>query len=183
MKSLQGQLLIASPALRDPNFLKAVVLMVQHNDEGALGLILNHPTSVLISEAWKQVSEAPCAQKERLLHGGPCEGPLMVVHVHEPVSQVQVLSGVFFSTDKENVEWLLEQNHDPIKFFVGCAGWSGGQVESELEAGSWLTTPATFESIFHSGEDQWSNVTRKIARSMTLSSFDPKIIPDDPSMN
>ena len=183
MGSLLGQLLVSSPALQDPNFAQTIVLMVQHNEQGALGLILNRPTDTTISEAWQQVRGTPCTCQDRLHHGGPCEGPLMVVHVHESVSQLEVLSGVYFSTDRENIEWLIEQNDDPIKFYVGCSGWAPGQLESELKTGSWLTIPATFEHVFEAVEDQWLAVTKQIARSIASSTLNPRIVPEDPSLN
>jgi len=80
MKSLQGHLLIASPTLLDPNFRKSVVLLVQHNEEGAMGLVLNRPTETKLCEAWTQVAETDCASDASLNLGGPCEGPLMALH-------------------------------------------------------------------------------------------------------
>src|SRR5437764_733950 len=101
MTSLQGQLLIASPKLLDPNFAQSVILMIQHNDEGALGLVLNRPLGMSVRSAWEQVSEIPCEIESPLLKGGPCEGPLMVVHTSAALSQVEVLPGVYFSTEKD----------------------------------------------------------------------------------
>lgn len=183
MKSLQGHLLVASPKLHDPNFFKAVVLMVQHYEEGALGLILNRPTDTTISDAWSHVSDTSCQLEQKVHHGGPCEGPLMVVHKYEPASDHEVASGIYFTAQPENVEWLFEQNGNPIKFFVGCAGWAPEQLEQELATGSWLTAPANNEHVFLSDENQWSNVTREIANSTAFPGLNPKIIPKDPSMN
>jgi putative transcriptional regulator len=183
MVSLQGYLLVASPQLRDANFIKTILLMVQHNEQGALGLILNRPTGTTIGEAWSQVSETPCRRQDILHHGGPCEGPLMVLHGHESASQFEVASGIYFSAEKDNVECLIDQDGDPAKFFVGCAGWGPDQLEAELQTGSWLTMPATLGHIFCSGQEQWETVTRQIVRSASLRSLDPKIIPTDPSMN
>ena len=183
MKTLQGHLLVASSQLLDPNFCKTVMLMVQHNEEGALGLVLNRSMDTSISEAWKQVSDAPCERNGLLHHGGPCEGPLMVLHARELASEIEVSSGIYFSAEKDHVEWLLERNGDPVKFFVGCAGWAPGQLESELATGSWLTLPATFDHIFDTTADQWEEVTDQITRSMAYPSLNPNIVPDDPSMN
>ncbi len=183
MNSLQGHLLVASPQLRDPNFVRTVVLMVQHNEQGALGVVLNRPTTTTVGEAWKQVSEDPSDLAELLHHGGPCDGPLMVIHDHEPASQLEVVSGIYFSAEKDNVQWLIEQGHDPAKYFVGCAGWGPGQLEAELETGSWRSTPATTDQVFHGGEDLWSTVTQEIVRCLSLATINPKIIPKDPSMN
>ena len=182
-KSLQGQLLIAAPTLQDPNFLQSVVLIVQHDEEGALGLILNRPTDMSIGEAWEQVCDTPYVSSDHLYHGGPCQGPLMVVHTHEEVSQVDVAKDVFFSTDKEHVEWLIKENLDHIRFFVGYAGWSAGQLDAEMETGSWLTLPATSEHVFSNNASLWQSLTREIALADVYDGIDPKARPIDPNMN
>src|SRR5687768_8432333 len=104
MDSLQGQLLIAAPRLADPNFFHTVVLMVQHNDDGALGLVLNRPLTAAIQTVWQQVSESPCLIEGFLHQGGPCEGPLMVVHANADASDLEVMPGVYFSTNKDGIE-------------------------------------------------------------------------------
>src|SRR5687768_5273835 len=91
MKSLQGQLLIASPKLFDPNFFRSVVLLVQHTDAGALGLVLNRPLEMTINDAWGQVSETPCDATGFLHQGGPCEGPLMVLHTDSALPELPVI--------------------------------------------------------------------------------------------
>src|SRR4051812_22214559 len=97
MKSLQGQILVASPKLVDPNFFHTVVLMVQHNDEGALGLVLNRPLQTTVKEMWEQVDEGTKCGVEGALHqGGPCEGALMVVHGEETCAESEVTGGIYF---------------------------------------------------------------------------------------
>jgi putative transcriptional regulator len=183
VQTLQGHLLVASPKLVDPNFVETVVLMVQHNDEGALGVILNRSTNTSINDLWDQVSQKPCLRNDALHHGGPCEGPLMVVHRHEETSQIEVLGGVHFSTETHNVEWLVENDDGPIKFFVGCAGWAPGQLESELKTGSWLAAPATCDHVFRSGDDLWRQVTRQITSSMAFPPLAPEAARQNPSLN
>src|SRR5687767_11112387 len=97
MTSLQGQLLIASPKLVDPNFFHTVILLVQHNDEGALGLVLNRPLRTTVKEMWREVAEDEECEVEGPLHqGGPCEGALMVVHADAAEAEAQVTDGVYF---------------------------------------------------------------------------------------
>ena len=180
MDSLAGQFLIASPRLVDPNFAKAVVLMVQHGEEGALGLIVNRPLETSVEEICEKVLETPCAAEGVLYQGGPCEGPLMVVHTHGSRSDIDVKDGVHFSTERDSIEWLLRYNEAPIKYFVGYSGWAAGQLENEMESGSWFTLPAEEEQIFQAGEELWS----KLFAAATLGKWiDPARIPDDPSMN
>jgi len=183
-RSLQGQLLVASPKLLDPNFFRSVVLMVQHNDEGALGLILNRPLVVTIEEAWQQVSEDdPCAAEGSLHQGGPCPGPLMVLHADDRHADFEVVPGIFFSTDQDAIKDLVASNVGRMMFFVGYAGWTAGQLESELEDGGWLLSPATPDQIFGGDANLWEAAVRVITRTTLLPGVNPNVIPEDPSMN
>ena len=183
MDSLKGQLLVAAPNLQDPNFFKSVVLLVQHNDDGALGVILNRPLEASIEEVWSQVSEEPCNAEGSLHQGGPCPGPLMVVHTDATVSETEICGGVYFSTDKESIEQLVSRCAGPLKFFVNYAGWGPGQLEGEIAGGGWLATPAARDEIFRGDDDMWDAVLRLAGRRSRLAGVDPKLIPDDPSVN
>ena len=184
MDSLQGQLLIASAKLVDPNFVRTVIVMVQHGEEGALGLIVNRPLQTTMKEVCQKALDIPCAVEGVLHQGGPCEGPLMVVHTHETASDMEVFPGVYFTTDKNKIEWLMQHNEGSIKFFVGYAGWAPGQLEGEIETESWLIAPAEARQVLDGpgsgGEEQWS----KLMTQLTLGKYlDPTRIPDDPSLN
>ena len=184
MNSLQGHLLIASPNLRDPNFFKSVVLLVQHNEQGALGVILNRPLETTIQDAWPEVSVLPCNAEGALHQGGPCPGPLMVIHTDPTVSQMEVCGGVYFNTDKDSIEHLVTQCAGPLRFFVNYAGWGPGQLEGEIEAGGWVATPAARDQIFRDGDDDlWPAALRLASRRQRLAGIDPKLIPDDPAVN
>jgi putative transcriptional regulator len=184
MESFQGKFLIASPRLVDPNFARAVILMVQHGEEGALGLIINRPLETSVEEICEKVLETPCTAEGNLFQGGPCEGPLMVVHTHDDHSDLEVKTGVHFSTERESLEWLLKNNDSPIKFFVGYSGWTAGQLEVEMEAGSWFVVPPRDEQIFQSGDEDGEALWSKLLATATLSKWiKPEQIPDDPTLN
>ena len=136
--SLSGKLVVASPGMDDPNFAYAVILMVEHSDEGALGLVLNRPTETKVDEVWDQISVLPCPLDQVLLRGGPCPGPLMLLHNHQRHAQVEVCDGVCFTTEEPLVQDLISEQADPLRFFLGYAGWGPGQLEGELGQGSWL---------------------------------------------
>jgi putative transcriptional regulator len=183
-QSLQGQLLLASPALMDPNFARSVILIVQHNDEGALGLVLNRPLETTIESAWEQVGEeTECNVDGPLFKGGPCEGQVMVLHGQADEAQGQVLEDVYFSAAKDQIERLVAEGEDPIRVFVGYAGWRDGQLEQEMEDGAWLPLPASAERVFADPDGMWEALMGYIARIAKFSFVDPKIIPDDPSLN
>jgi putative transcriptional regulator len=184
MDTLQGQLLIASPRLVDPNFFHTVILLVQHNDEGALGLVVNRPLQTSIQEMWKEVSEGDVCEVPGHLHqGGPCEGPLMVLHGDDIYSEIEVIKGVHFCTRRDTIEKLVADNPGAMKFFVGYAGWSPGQLESEIREGSWLSAPADPTLVLEGNEHLWNDLIRVLSKAAVVSLVDPKFIPDDPSVN
>lgn len=183
MKSLTAHFLIASGDLADPNFLRSVVLIFRHNEEGAAGVILNRRMTATVKQIWEQVSEEPCDCEAPLHMGGPVEGPLMALHADEALSEMPVLAGVYVSTGREMLEKLVEQNQEPLRFFVGYAGWGSGQLERELREGSWLAAPATAEQVFGTVDDLWQQLTRSIVSRAFLSALNIKHVPPDVSLN
>jgi putative transcriptional regulator len=183
MQSLQGHLLVASHQLLDSNFARSVVLVVRHDSEGALGLILNRRTNRKLEEIWEQISEGICKCDAPLYFGGPVPGPLMALHAHEPLADAEVVAGAYFTVEKEKLEQLLGCNDERSRLFVGHAGWAGGQLEHELEAGGWRTTPATVEHIFQGDRELWEQVTKELGFALLRSLPDIKDVPDDPSVN
>lgn len=183
MKSLQGQLLIASPALLDPNFAHSVVLLVQHSEEGALGVILNRPSKTTIRRAWEEVRSTPCVHDTPLHLGGPCQGPLMAVHRDAGSSEVEVVPEAFFSADPETLERLVASSDLQIKFFIGYAGWGAGQLEQELETGSWEVLPARAKHIFGVTSSLWEETQREVASRRLFAALRIRHVPEDPQLN
>ncbi|HUB26753.1 MAG TPA: YqgE/AlgH family protein [Tepidisphaeraceae bacterium] len=188
MESLKGQILLASGTLRDPNFFHSVILMVQHGKDGALGLILNRPLEITVKQACDDALEIACGVNDVLHQGGPCDGPLMALHSHRKAVQItpgtahsEVLSGIYFSTERDELEWLLKHPKPKAKFFVGYSGWGPGQLERELETGSWLIAKASVKLVFSDGDsDQWS----KLVTLATMGDgIKEDLIPEDPSVN
>ena len=182
-KSLKNHLLVASTGLLDPNFAKTVVLIIEHSEEGAFGLILNRPTTVKLQQAWKQLSDEPCHGDDLLSLGGPCEGPLMVLHSVHALAEKEVRKGVYFSVKPENITQLVHQSEVQMRFFVGFAGWGPGQLESELREEAWHTSPARPNHVFEIDEDLWSRVTKQIHDKRLAAELGIKHVPPDPSMN
>ncbi|MFK7789914.1 MAG: YqgE/AlgH family protein [Phycisphaeraceae bacterium] len=183
--SLSGSLVVASPSMNDPQFEHAVLLMVEHSDDGAMGLILNQPTTTKVDAVWDQLSVLPCPVDQTLMRGGPCEGPLMLLHDQPRQSQVDVCKGVCFTADETIVRELLSGETNAIRFFVGYAGWGPGQLEHELNHGGWLVTPASAQVVFDPDADDglWMRVITGIDRSLAMLAMNPKLMPRDPSMN
>jgi putative transcriptional regulator len=181
--SLEGHFLVASRELLDPSFARAVVLLVQHSEEGAMGLVVNRPTKTTLAEAWKQVSEAPCPASGLIYLGGPCRGPLMALHADAEQSEIEVVAGLHFSADPDKIESLIGKAEEPSRFFIGFAGWGPGQLEAEMAQDSWLTVAATPEQLFDAPHDIWLKIMRQISTSQMISALNIKHVPADPSLN
>jgi putative transcriptional regulator len=179
MKSRRGQLLIASPRLRDPNFFKTVVLLVKDEEEGALGVILNRPLEITVADACGEQVVAAQDVEEPVHQGGPCDGPLTVLHGNPVAGGEEVIDGVRFSMDKDDIEWLMANNKAPIKYFAGYSGWGAGQLQSEIDEGAWLLVPASAEHVFEM-EGVWSKLSTWLALGKQI---EIERIPDDPSVN
>src|SRR5271170_1477139 len=180
MNSLKGHFLIASSALTDPNFSSAVVLLVQHNSDGAMGVVLNRPMEVTVQQACEAALGTDCQIDGRLHQGGPCEALLVAVHTDPTAAETEVLPGLYFTTTKDRMEQLLESPTGETRFFVGYAGWGPEQLESELEAGSWLVAPADVQRVFAPPDNLWIRLNTE---TKLMAWVDPKLIPDDPSVN
>ena len=183
MESLRGHLLIASPELLDPNFARTVVLMIEHNEEGALGLILNRPTNTKLQAVWSQVSPTPCPLDDLLFLGGPVPGPLLALHTASEISEHEVVPGVFFNAEQQTLQHLVNDAEQDVRFFANHSGWAAGQLEGELEMGGWLTLPARQEHVFAQADKLWETVLEEIANDSIGPLLGVRVLPDDPNDN
>ena len=183
MGSLAGHFLIASPQLADPNFLRAVVLLIHHNEQGAFGVILNRMTDSTVKELWQEVAQTPCALDRHLNLGGPVSGPLMALHTDPAMGEIEVLPGLYFAAQREHLEQLVSRGEQVLRLFVGHSGWGQGQLERELAEGSWLTLPATIEYVFSNEGDLWKTVAQRIGESILTETLKLKEVPTDPTLN
>jgi len=184
MKSLKGYFLVASPHLQDPNFVRTVVLLVHHSDEGAFGVVLNRPTDSTVRELWEKVSNSPCGSDQRVHLGGPVSGPLMAVHTDASLAELEIIPGVYFAAQRDHLESLIRQQQHAFRLFVGHSGWGSGQLENELKQGAWFTTPATAEFVFYPDADElWRRVTQHVGQTILTDMLKLKGVPKDASMN
>lgn len=183
MDSLRGTLLIASPHLPDGNFYRTVVLMIQHDAAGALGVVLNRPMKTTVAEIWKMVGNLGCTCTQPIYLGGPVTGPLLAVHTREALSETEVLPGLFVCSQRDYLNQLIAEQAGPFRIFSGYAGWSGGQLEAELEMGGWLTAPATHEAVFYEQDDLWKKTAAEVGLEILSGSVPVRQLPADPSWN
>jgi putative transcriptional regulator len=180
-ESLAGQLLLASPTLADPNFARTVVLVGVHDQEGAMGVVLNRPSGVTVAEAVPQLEQA-VGGTERIYVGGPVQ-PSSVVLLAEfadpqPAGLI-VLGRIGFPAADVDLEALSGATMRG-RVFAGYAGWSGGQLDAELDSGDWILHAAEPEDVFtEDPEELWSSVlTRKGGTYALLARMPP-----DPTLN
>jgi putative transcriptional regulator len=182
MESLAGHLLLASPQLLDPNFVQTVRLLIEHNEMGALGLVLNRPTGTTIEDLWHQVGEAPCDSRRQVHQGGPVSGPVMALHACLGLAEKELVPGVFFAAKKQNLDDLV-RGEGQYNVFIGHAGWGPGQLENELAEGAWRTLPATSADVFDAADDLWQRLLRRTHGAELPAMLGIKHVPPDPAMN
>lgn len=184
MNSLKGQLLIATPRLIDPNFARTVLLIFEHNDQGAAGLVLNRQTEMLVSEVSEQLLDEPIDWEKPIYLGGPVPGPLMILHGHEEFADQEALDGLYLSVAAEKIRPILEGRLEPSLILANYAGWGPGQLDRELAEDSWYHIPAGAEHVFwDSTVDLWIHAIRNVNRKRTADLIGGDELPDDPSLN
>ncbi|QDU99186.1 YqgE/AlgH family protein [Lignipirellula cremea] len=181
MESLQACLLVASPKLPDTNFFRSVVLMIQHDEEGAFGVVLNRPTHLTVGQVWSEAAGVACDNDQPVNLGGPVPGPLLALHTWEEQNSGEVLPGLFLATERDQLDALVGQDEHPFRLFTGYSGWGSGQLEDELEAGGWLTTPARKEHLFGDPETLWQQVADAIGQAILFPGVTHR--PADPGAN
>jgi len=169
----KGRLLVATPMLDDPNFDRVVIYMVEHHDEGALGLILNRPSTESLNdplEGWVSAQSEPA----HVFSGGPVEPDAQIalarmdrqVPAADPddaeSSYLAPLAGEIASADLAADPALVVGSITDLRVFRGYAGWGSGQLEAEIESGSWLVLDSDPADVFTAEPDElWRNVLRR----------------------
>ncbi|NIL97339.1 MAG: YqgE/AlgH family protein [Planctomycetales bacterium] len=183
MDFLKGKLLIAAPQLADPNFKQTVVLMIEHHEQGAFGVILNRPTQSTVKDLWAELSEGSCHCQQAIHCGGPVTGSLLAVHKQDSLAQAEIMPGIFLAAEREYLDQLVREPAAEFRLFSGYAGWDKGQLEDEMLMGGWITSRATPDYIFDDTANLWSRVNRDITRTVLGAEKNLKHFPDDPSVN
>ena len=176
---LAGQLLVASPAVTDTGFARTVVLMLQHTEEGAAGVVLNRPAGQSIRQLWQQIGQEQKAVDQSFHFGGPLPGPIVALHRRADLGEYCLSSGLYVAAEQSCLQRLVVQNEDPFRLFVGHAGWGQGQLERELKYGVWMRLPADAVDIFTEESDMWALAVREVGRSVYRAVIPSERIPAD----
>jgi len=183
--TLKGRLLVATPALMDPNFFRTVVLIVEHTDQGALGVVLNRPSEMDLDATPLEQWRAAAAEPPLIFVGGPVQPTAAICLArisHSPAeasSWQPVVDGLgVLDLDGDVTE--MRSDLDRLRVFAGYAGWGGGQLEREIEEGSWYVLEADPEDALSSEPiGLWRFVLRRQGGQLALVAN----FPADPSMN
>jgi putative transcriptional regulator len=180
MESLRGALLVAGPTLLDPNFERTVILVCEHNDDGALGLVLNRRTAVEVSIAVPEL-EVVVEPDEHLWAGGPVqpESIVLLAEFDEPGEALMVTDDVGLVLEGAEMEALGETTRR-TRAYMGYSGWGPGQLESELEGDDWIVASAEPEDAFtEDPEGLWRRVLERKGGQYALLAT----MPADPTLN
>jgi putative transcriptional regulator len=181
-RSRQGRLLVAAPTLMDPHFQRAVLVMLEHSGDGALGLVLNQPTEIHAVDA---LPEPLCdlVPEAHLIHrGGPVQ-PAAVIILAEfdtPGRAAGIVVDRIGIVDPEEAVDDLAGHVGQLRVFGGYAGWGPGQLEGEIAEGAWIDVPAQPEDIFTTTPERlWSAALERKGGAFRLIAR----MPEDPSLN
>ncbi len=197
MNSYEGHLLIAAPHMSDPRFHRAVILVLHHDEHGAMGVVLNQPISQKASAIASLLGEAmpgPLPKTDGNFHvGGPVAGPLIVLqglprrwsgsrHALN-YSEDDEPGRVFVVEEQDQLQSLIDSTNASLQFYVGHAGWQEGQLEDEVADGSWLTLQASAEFVFGDDEDMWMIAMRDFGQSFYREVLGIDQFPEDSTAN
>ena len=180
--SLKGRLLVANPAMGDENFERTVILVLEHNDDGALGLVLNRPSATDLGDplpGWDRMATAPSV----VFVGGPVsqESAICLARVQDEEAEgwtalVGGLGALDLTRDPDEAARFVEA----LRVFAGYAGWTGGQLEDEIEAGGWFVVDADpADAMTTDPQTLWRDVLRRQRGPLRLFAD----YPPDPATN
>lgn len=178
----RGRLLVASPSLVDPNFRRAVVLLLEHSAEGALGLVLNRPTPLVSREALPGDLAAAMPEEERVHEGGPVqpEAVIVLADFTDPSLAASVAFDGVGIVNPEADASRLDDGVRAIRAYGGYAGWGEGQLEREIAEEAWIDARPTARDVFgHDPDGLWSAVLERKGGTWRVIAR----MPENPSVN
>jgi putative transcriptional regulator len=179
--SVRGNLLIAGPTLQDPNFWRTVVLVVEHSDDGALGLVLNRPSESTVGEAVPELMSLTDPEDEVLVGGPVGQTAVIVLADFEDPDEAALIAfdsvGVMAGGGPTEEFGIGVRR---ARIFAGHSGWGPGQLDGELERGDWILEPARYGDAFASDPSElWASVLERKGGSYALVAR----MPTDPTLN
>src|SRR5512142_639025 len=165
--SVAPALLLSMPQLNDPNFKQTVVLLCQHTDEGAWGLVLNRPTGKAATVLTQEGETVSNRDGLEVWVGGPVElerGCILLGEMPDEGEALRVSEGVFVSGSPSLLQRVLDQRDaDDVRLLMGYAGWGPGQLENELKQSAWLISDVDVDLVFDTDPSaMWEAAIRRL---------------------
>ena len=168
----EGCILVASPNWNSEMYGRSVCLLVNHGQEGSVGVFLNRSFPETPAELWKHLAgENTTSPSQRRLHfGGPKSGPVIALHNQPELAEYTTVDGVYLAAQLENLQRLIQsQDEVEVRIIVGQATWLPGELESELRDGKWLPISASPQLVFCSEDEMWTRAIRQIGNHFVAS--------------
>lgn len=174
MESLAGQLLVATPQLIDPNFYRTVVLLLQHDEDGCVGVVLNRPTEEPIAAHLPEWSDR-VPEPRTVYFGGPVDPTVAIGLALATEGMPTGVPGLSLV----DLTMPAEESRHPVRIYSGYSGWGSEQLEAEIATGSWYVVQASPDDPFDNREGMWRWVLRRQPGFLSaVSTF-----PEDPDLN
>lgn len=183
--SLSGCLLVAAPNRENSVFERTVCMIVHHDQQGAIGIVLNRGFPHEASTLMQQIAGSHQSQRSGLLHfGGPHSGPVVALHNCDAFAEYQSADGVYLAAQIQNVRALVTSPNDAcdVKIMVGQADWQAGELDREFEQGLWLPLPVTSQLVFADDQQMWPSAMRRVGDHY-LANLTGAILPENPLLN
>ena len=180
---LVGNFLVASPYLEGGPFARSVVLVLQQNNDGVFGVIVNRPANAEMKKSWIDVSGSSPVEAEHLRVGGPVSGPIFALHPIESLAEVTVEPGVFLSATYDSINQIIHSGEDRYRIFCGIASWNPLQLAAELTRGLWFPLDADPDSVFPLQEIGWEGALVQYGESVLRSMLGVKSLPRNSDLN
>ena len=169
--NLAPGLLVAMPQLADPNFNRAVILMIEHGDHGSFGLVINQPSPIKATELLESLQMSWQGESSAVVWAGGPVQPTTGWVLHEPISvaqagaggTIEITSSISLSTSPDRLRAIANQPPRKIRLLLGYSGWGPGQLATEMARGAWLHTSVDSDLIFDTPPDQiWDTAMRSL---------------------
>jgi putative transcriptional regulator len=177
-----GTILIAEPMLNDPNFVRSVVLLCEHGDEGSVGFVLNNPMGLTLEDLLPEIA---LNTDLKIFQGGPVQvDTLHMVHrMHDILGGKEIAPGIYWGGSYEALQDAIADHTcraQDLRLFVGYSGWSPGQLDEELKQGSWIVADLSEEVLFAADPEMaWKQAVRLLGKDYAYL----ENMPIDPTLN
>lgn len=170
--SLEGKLLVATPQWQDENFQRSVCLVVHHDSQGAVGIVLNREFALDAEQIWQHLGGEQFDLREDMLHlGGPESGPVIALHNVDEMAEFETGDGVFMAAQIQTLQSLVKnslsslESSCELKIIIGQADWEAGQLEQQMRDGCWLPIEVTPEIVFEEPSLMWPRAMAEVGNS------------------